>query len=353
MRFGVLYNIDYHEEVHGSASRYYGAILDQVVALEELGYDAVWFGEHHYARYSFGSPAAMAVAAAARTSRIRLGTGVSLVPLHHPLRLAEEYAMVDVLSGGRLEYGIGRGFLKSAYDLFGIDTEESTRRYREGAEVILAAWRASGRAFDTYGEFWPLRGAECFPPPVQQPHPPVYASGAATLDSYLWAARQGLNLATAFFLPRQDFVRDAIARYRAELADAGHDPSTRQVLGVIQMYCGESDEEAASRGWEFTRNYLRFFSGLDARNPHEAEAYRSYHQRGSGRTMGDLTYEQFDRSNLSLIGGPERVADKLRWVRDFYEPDGLLLEVAQGAMPPEQVVPVCERFARQVMPHFR
>ena len=353
MRFGVLYNIDYHEEVHGSASRYYGAILDQVVALEELGYDSVWFGEHHYARYSFGSPAAMAVAAAARTSRIRLGTGVSLVPLHHPLRLAEEYAMVDVLSGGRLEYGIGRGFLKSAYDLFGIDTEESSRRYREGAEVIVAAWRAAGRAFDTVGEFWSLRGAECFPPPVQQPHPPIYASGAATLDSYLWAARTGLNLATAFFIPRQDFVRDAIGQYRAALAAAGHDPSTRQVLGVIQMYCADTDDEAAREGWEYTKNYLRFFSGLDSRNPHQAMAYDAYRQRASGRTIGDLTFEQFDRSNLALIGDPEGVIEKLRWVQDFYGPDGLLLEVAQGAMPPERVIPVCERFARHVMPRFR
>lgn len=88
MRFGVLYNIDYHQEIHGSASRYYGAILDQEVALEELGYDSVWFGEHPYARYSFGSPATMAMAAAARTKTIRVGTGVSLVPLHHRLRLA-------------------------------------------------------------------------------------------------------------------------------------------------------------------------------------------------------------------------------------------------------------------------
>ncbi|MFN0092400.1 MAG: LLM class flavin-dependent oxidoreductase [Acidimicrobiales bacterium] len=353
MRFGVLYNIDYHEEVHGSASRYYGAILDQVVALEELGYDSVWFGEHHYARYSFGSPATIAVAAAARTSRIRLGTGVSLVPLHHPLRLAEEYAMLDVLSGGRLEYGVGRGFLKSAYDLFGIDAEESILRYREGIEVIRAAWLAAGRAFDAAGPFFPLQGAECFPPPVQQPHPPIYASGAATLDNFVWAARQGLNLATAFFIPRRDFVRDAILQYRAELAAAGWDPAEREVLGVIQMYCAETNEEAATRGWTFTENYLRFFSGLDARNPHQAETYRAYQPSRSGRTMGDLTFEQFDAANLALIGDPVRVAEKLRWVQEFYAPDGLLLEVAQGAMPPELVIPTCERFARHVMPEFR
>lgn len=352
MRFGVLYNIDYHEEVHGSASRYYGAILDQIVALEELGYDSVWFGEHHYAQYSFGSPAVMATAAAARTSKIRLGTGVSLVPLHHPLRLAEEYAMVDVLSGGRLEYGIGRGFLKSAYDLFGVDTEESHRRYREGAEVLVKAWQAAGAPFDTDGEFYRLRAAECFPPPVQRPTPPIYASGAATLENYLWAARQGLNLATAFFIPAQQFVRDAIAQYRATLAECGYDPATREVLGVIQMYCAESNEDAATQGWRYTKNYLEFFAGLDARNPHNSAAYENYQRKGA-RGMGDLGYERFDQSNLSLIGDVERCIEKLRWVEQFYAPDGLLLEVAQGGMPTELVIPVCERFAKNVMPLFR
>lgn len=353
MRFGVLYNIDYHEEVHGSPSRYYGAILDQIVALEELGYDSVWFGEHHYAQYSFGSPAVMATAAAARTSTIRLGTGVSLLPLHHPLRLAEEYAMVDVLSGGRLEYGVGRGFLKSAYDLFGVDAEESHRRYRESAEVIQLAWQSRGQPFDTAGEFFPLHGAVCFPPPLQQTGPPIYASGAATLENYLWAARQGLHLATAFFLPAQQFVRDAIVQYRATLVQHGFDPATREVLGVIQMYCAESNDDAATRGWEYTKNYLQFFSGLDAGNPHKSSAFESYQRKGSARSMGDLSYERFDESNLSLIGDVDRCIAKLRWVQDFYQPDGLLLEVAQGGMPPEQVVPICERFARCVMPLFR
>jgi alkanesulfonate monooxygenase SsuD/methylene tetrahydromethanopterin reductase-like flavin-dependent oxidoreductase (luciferase family) len=353
MRFGVLYNIDYHAEIHGSASRYYGAILDQVVALEELGYDSVWFGEHHYARYSFGSPATIAMAAAARTTRIRVGTGVSLAPLHHPLRLAEEYAMLDVLSGGRLEYGVGRGFLKTAYDLFGIDAEESHRRFREAIEVILAAWGAAGAAFDWTGEFWTLRGVECFPPPLQQPHPPLYASGAATPESYTWAGERGLHLATAFFIPRQQLVQAGVRAYRAALSEAGVDPATREVLGVIQMYCADTEADAAQRGWSYTKNYLEFFSALDTRNPHQTAAYQNYKGSRSGRTMGDLTFEQFDQANLALIGTPDRLIEKLHWVEEFYEPDGLLLEVAQGGMPPEEVIPTCERFARHVMAQFR
>jgi alkanesulfonate monooxygenase SsuD/methylene tetrahydromethanopterin reductase-like flavin-dependent oxidoreductase (luciferase family) len=124
VRFGILYNIDYQPRVHGSPSTYYEQILEQVELLEDLGYDAAWFGEHHYSGYSFGNPAMIALAAASRTKRLRLGTGVSLIPLHHPLRLAEEYAMLDVLSSGRLDYGVGRGFLSYAYDLFNVNLSE-------------------------------------------------------------------------------------------------------------------------------------------------------------------------------------------------------------------------------------
>jgi alkanesulfonate monooxygenase SsuD/methylene tetrahydromethanopterin reductase-like flavin-dependent oxidoreductase (luciferase family) len=103
VKFGLLYNTDYHAASHGPPERYYAELLDQVVLAERLGYDSAWFGEHHYSAYSFGAPAVMATAAAGRTRRIRLGTGVSLLPIHNPIRLAEEYATLDVLSGGRLE----------------------------------------------------------------------------------------------------------------------------------------------------------------------------------------------------------------------------------------------------------
>lgn len=110
MKFGILYNTDYYPEAHGSASQYYHQILEQAQFEEALGFDAVWFGEHHYSGYSFGSPPVIAMAAASRTKRIRLGTGVSLIPLNHPIRLAEEYAMLDV-PGIPAEYdaGINRG----------------------------------------------------------------------------------------------------------------------------------------------------------------------------------------------------------------------------------------------------
>ena len=203
MKFGILYNTDYYPAAHQSPSNYYAQLLEQTELAEKLGFDAVWFGEHHYSGYSFGSPSVIAMAAAARTRRIRLGTGVSLIPLHHPIRLAEEYAMLDVLSGGRLEYGIGRGFLKYSHDVFGIDEHENHERYREGTDLIVKAWTA-GEPFSHEGRFWKLDNYSFFPKPLQQPYPPIYASAVLTPDSAIFAGSRGFNLASGLFLPAQN-----------------------------------------------------------------------------------------------------------------------------------------------------
>ena len=191
MKFGILYNTDYYPAAHQSPSNYYAQLLEQTELAEKLGFDAVWFGEHHYSGYSFGAPSVIAMAAAARTRRIRLGTGVSLIPLHHPIRLAEEYAMLDVLSGGRLEYGIGRGFLKYSHDVFGIDEDENHERYREGTDLIVKAWTAGG-PFSHEGRFWKLNNYSFFPKPLQQPYPPIYASAVLTPHSAIFALTHSL-----------------------------------------------------------------------------------------------------------------------------------------------------------------
>src|SRR5215469_10725224 len=294
MKFGLLYNTDYYPEVHGSASHYYGDILEETELAEELGFDAVWFGEHHYSGYSFGSPPVIAMAAAARTRRIRLGTGVSLIPLNHPIRLAEEYAMLDVLSGGRLEYGIGRGFLKYSHDVFGIDENENHERYHEGTDLILKAWTSSG-PFSHEGKFWKLYDYSFFPRPLQQPHPPIYASAVLTPDSAVFAGSRGFNLASGLFVPARERVRDVIALYRQTLREHGWNPAERDVAGVFQMYCGESQEEARRNGGQYALRYFQFFASLDRRSRHVSESFK-HHQGGMSQIFGEKSYEDFEKS---------------------------------------------------------
>ena len=322
MKFGILYNTDYHAAVHGAPDHYYGQLLEQIEIEEELGFDSVWFGEHHYSAYSFGAPALMATAAAGRTKRIRLGTGVSLLPIHHPIRLAEEYATLDVLSGGRLEYGVGRGFLRYALDVFGVDEDESHDRYHEAAELIQRAWTAQG-PFSFQGNFWSLDDYEFFPPPLQKPHPPIYASAVLTPESYVWTARMGFHLATACFVPNRGGIRDGIALYRKTLEECGTDPATREVAGVYQMFCGESDAEAHRIAGGRVIDYLNFFGSIDQRRAQpprlrglrappgrHARALRRHHLGGSGRAAAGLDRLARDAGEPHC-GGARLLRDRL------------------------------------------
>ncbi|MEW6298111.1 MAG: LLM class flavin-dependent oxidoreductase [Thermodesulfobacteriota bacterium] len=351
MKFGILYNTDYYPEAHGSASQYYNQILEQAQYEEELGFDAVWFGEHHYSGYSFGSPPVIAMAAAARTKRIRLGTGVSLIPLNHPIRLAEEYAMLDVLSGGRLEYGIGRGFLKYSHEIFGVNADESHDRYHEGTDLIVKAWTATG-PFSHEGKFWKLENYSFFPKPLQQPHPPIYASAVVTPESAVFAGSRGFHLSTGLFVPARERVREVIDLYRKTLREHGFDPATKEVSGVFQLYCGESQEEARRNGGRYALQYFKFFSELDQRSPHTSKAFANY-GGGVSRIFAGKTYEDLENARLLMIGDPQYIIDHIHWAREYYGVNYLIFEVAQGGEPHELVMQSLKRFAEKVMPAFR
>jgi alkanesulfonate monooxygenase SsuD/methylene tetrahydromethanopterin reductase-like flavin-dependent oxidoreductase (luciferase family) len=352
MKFGLLFLSDYHPDAYGDPSRYYGYILEQVELAEQLGFWSVWFGEHHAGGYAFGAPSVIATAAASRTRRIRLGTGVSLIPLNNPIRLAEEYAMLDVISGGRLEYAIGRGVLKYDYDIMNLEESESQARYREGTELIIKAWTSSD-PFSHQGRFWKLTDYLLFPPPVQKPHPPIFASAALTPESYAWAGAMGLNLCTAFFFPMPPGqVRANIDLYRKELARNGFDIGQRSVSGVYHAYCGADPREAHATGEALVNRYFTFTGRLERRGGlHYAADYEQYH--GSLATFfKGKTFDDLDRERLFMIGDPERLIERIRWVEQYYGADYLLLAPFQGGIAPDLCARSLERFAKYVMPVF-
>ncbi len=351
MKFGILYNTDYHPEAHGPAAQYYEQILKQVELEEELGFDAVWFGEHHYSGYSFGSPPVMAMAAAGRTKRIRLGTGVSLIPFNHPIRLAEEYAMLDVLSGGRLEYGIGRGFLKYSHEIFGIDEDENHARYHEGTDLIVKAWTSDG-PFSYDGKFWKLKDYTFFPKPLQQPHPPIFASAIITPESAAWAGRNGFHLTTGLFVPAKEKVRDVVKLYVKTLSENGFKPEEHEISGVFQMHCGVTNEAARRDGGQYALEYFKFFGALDARSLHTSKTYANY-GGGISRAFAGKTFEDLEKERLLLIGDPAYIIDQINWAKEYYGVNYLIFEVAQGGEPHELVMQSLKLFAKEVMPEFK
>ena len=188
MKFGVLQFFSWPAR-RVPLSTIYERALQRIDVMEQSGYDGVWLAEHHFSTYSVcPSVHLMAMHVADRTERLRIGTAVTLAPFYHPLRIAEEVALLDVLSGGRVNWGVGRGFDRTEYDVFGVAPDESYPRFREHLDIVRQAW--TNERLDYAGEYWHFDGVEVLPKPLQQPHPPIWVASTSP-EAIEWSARHG------------------------------------------------------------------------------------------------------------------------------------------------------------------
>ena len=173
MKVGIAYTFRNPAQWRIPFPDLYKAQLRQMVRSEELGYDNIWLTEHHFLDDGY-PPGLLPIAAAiaARTERIRIGTFVILLPFHHPLRIAEDAAIVDIISNGRFDLGLGQGYRLEEFETFCIPRKERGPRLEEGVEIIRRAWTETGFSID--GRFTKLRNVNLQPRPVQQPHPPIW-----------------------------------------------------------------------------------------------------------------------------------------------------------------------------------
>ncbi|MHB8576637.1 MAG: LLM class flavin-dependent oxidoreductase, partial [Dehalococcoidia bacterium] len=254
LRFGVLQFFSWPNR-SVPLQTVYARALERIDMMESSGgYDAVWLAEHHFNTYSVcPSVHLMGMQVAARTKRLRIGTAVTLAAMYNPLRLAEEVALLDILSGGRVNWGAGRGNDPTEFGVFGLDHASSYARFREHVEVVIRAWKDERITFD--GDFVHVRDVEVLPKPLQQPHPPVWLA-ASSPDAIAWAASAGHSI---LMDPHSSHVE--IGRkfdsYRMGLTAAGHsiDGRTTPVARLIAV--APTDEEAkktARRGAQWTVN---------------------------------------------------------------------------------------------------
>lgn len=244
MEFGLFFLVQRDEG--WSEGKVYDSTLEQMLAAESLGYQAVWIAEHHFNDYGLcPAPPVLAAFLAARTTRLRLGMGVSLLPLHHPVDLAEQLAVLDVVSGGRLDVGIGRGGTLQDYQTFQSDRDDARARVEEGIALMRRCW--SGQPFDFQGRFHSAERLHVRPRPAQQPHPPLFIA-ANSEDSVRSAARLGLPTLTSFFVPLPEVQRRR-GIYRDEAAAAGRSTADieeleRQSWGMRLVYAAPTHDEA-------------------------------------------------------------------------------------------------------------
>lgn len=304
----------------------YARALTRVEIMDRTPYDAVWLAEHHFSGYSVcPSVHLMGTHVAARTDRLRIGTAVTLAAFYHPLRIAEEVALLDVLSDGRVNWGAGRGFDPREFEIFGVAPDESAGRFREAVDVVLAAWQNERLTFK--GDHFEFDGVEVLPKPRQRPHPPswVAASSQAAVE---WAAGAGHSILMDPHSPHGEIARKR-RLHRDGLARAGFETDARRYPTARLIAVAPTDAEAAAiaeRGARWTGAYI------------PKQVLASF--RSDGRTP-ELVDHYMD--DVIIHGGPERVIDTLKRLEEEATLDDLLLS------------PLSEKtfdlFTERVLPH--
>lgn len=247
MKVGVLQFFSWPDR-RVPIAQVYARVIDRIEIMDRSGYEAVWLAEHHFQSFSVCPSIHMVgTLVAARTRRLRIGTAVSLAAFYHPLRLAEEVALLDVLSGGRVNWGAGRGFHRQEFEVFGVPPQESAARFREAVDIVLAAWRSERLTFT--GRFHAFENVEVLPKPLQRPHPPVWLA-ASSDDSITRAARDGFAILMDPHSVHTE-IRRKLALYHEGLRAAGCDPATREVPTARLVAIADTRtkaEEVARRG---------------------------------------------------------------------------------------------------------
>jgi alkanesulfonate monooxygenase SsuD/methylene tetrahydromethanopterin reductase-like flavin-dependent oxidoreductase (luciferase family) len=349
MKFGLCYIPDYHAEYSGSWSDWYEGMIAEVRLAESLGFDSAWFAEHRVPGFAFGSPALFIAALARETHRIRLGSSVNLLPLNNPVRTAEDYAMADVLSHGRLDFGVGRGLYKYDYDAANVPMSESRERFNENLAIIRALWR--GETVDYRGKWTTVEGHRLGPTPAQKPTPPIFIAAVRTTETYRWAGENGFSLLTApFFFPDHNDQLALLSVWRDAMWANDHDPTAKEIMAVYHMYCAETDAEVAIADAALAR-YQAFTKATDLSRQayRDPVAYREW--QGFFENRESITLDQM-KATRAVIGRPGECIEKVAMLSERFGLTQIAFEVNYGALPHELVMKSLRLFAETVMPRF-
>lgn len=341
MRFGLFLLFEWPGPPR-AFSAMYDDVLAQIEHAEAEGLEVVWLAEHHFVSYSASpQPLMVAIKAATRTRRIRFGTGVLVLPFYHPLRLAGEVALADVLTDGRLEIGVGRGAYPYEFARYGVPFAEARDRTQECLEIMLRAWQ--GEDIEHTGRFYTFPRVTVLPRPLQRPHPPVWIA-ALSPESFHYAIERGHRLLSTVFRDPVDKIADKVELYRQILKDAGKTEADTD-LGILRIaHVAESDGAA--------RQAL----------PHITKSHRTWHHLHFGTesvSRGVVSSEPVEHEpspeeawDRLIIGSPERCIRQIRAL-EAVGVKLLLLNMNFGNMTHAEAMRSLTLFGREVLPAFR
>ena len=343
MEFGWYH--EFHRQVEGqSDADAFEQGFQQVEAADRWGLDVFWLAEiHQQARRSvLSAPMNVAGQIAARTKRIKIGTAVHVLPLTHPLRLAEETATVDVVSRGRFILGAGRSGNPRGYAAYGVPYSESRERFFDTLDILKKAW--TEESFSHQGKFYNFDGARAVPRPYQKPHPPIRIAGASE-DTFPTLGRLGYPLFVSVRSASLAGLAPDLRAYRNAYTEAGH-PGHGEVYLRLSMHVGDTDKEAIEEG---EPSIMAGYRSLITR----LEGSPNVRRRAELEEIRTVSYETVLRDKV-VVGGPERVTERLKQLEDELGIDGILFELNFGAaIPAELMMRSLQLICDKVMPHFK
>ncbi|MGH7840391.1 MAG: LLM class flavin-dependent oxidoreductase [Candidatus Binataceae bacterium] len=350
MKFGLFYQmpcaLDQAEAVR------YRETLEQIVLADELGFDTAWLAElHFFPPFSImPAPLQVAVAAAARTRRIRFGTGVTLLPFHHPLRVAEEAAVADILTGGRLELGVGRGTIAVHFRGYGVPREESRERFEESLTIIRRAWASERFSYD--GRFYQIPEISVAPRPLQKPHPPIRLA-ANSPDTAEFAGLNGYDVMVASPINPLPGFYDHLHKYRDGRERGGHDRAGGDVAALFFTCSADSLAQARAEYEPSMMHYFRTI-GEQALLADKGQYEGSYQYLREVRERAlKMNWEAINET-MALFGPPEECIRRAAAVHERGRINQLICWFNPGGrISHREVLASMERFASKVMPSVR
>ena len=348
MQFGYFTLSDNHyPDNPRTASQFVLEIREQAVLADRLGYHSAWIGEHHFDRLGVNSrPDIVLASLIPATTRIRLAPAVCVLPLHHPIHVAEAWATLDLLSGGRVDFAAGRGYDRAEYEPFGADFMTSAEVFEEGIDVVLKAWTEPG-VWSHTGRYYDIKDMSITPKPVQNPIP-FYVASFSKLSADI-AAKRGLNIIYAPFAASMVFgdIGAAVANYREACARHGRRPGRAMCPYFIHIADGPREDDIGRQHLldYFRHCVLRAFPDDPSKMPPTMHYFLKINDLLRKMEKADLS----DRS--ILIGPPDRIVDSLKKV-EAAGIEEVILYFNVGRKPHGLVMEQMHRFIEEVAPAF-
>ena len=345
MKFALFSHVPWPE--NAAPRQVVDNITEEFCVGEQLGFESGWLAEHHFSRYGLGSASLMLLAnIAARTTTLRLGTAVIIPPLHHPVKLAEDTATLDLLSNGRLDCGFGRGTAGYEYTGYSVDSAESQGRFQESIHIIKGLWTT--RNFTYEGQYYRVEKANLVPPPVQQPHPPMFIAATRTRETQDFAAASGHSGIIGVVLDTGDGLE--LCRALVNGAAQAGKPMDIGAIPFFRYFYVADTEAQARRDTEAALNWTLDVNQWRRTYSQGSEVYDRLDDFRQTRTELPPSYEYLFQ-NRAFIGNPQQCIAKIRALQDAGI-NRFGCNFSFGGIPQSKVLKSMQLFAQEVMPAF-